>query len=379
MMKCNHCLQEFGDGLTCQHCGTDRVVGLAGFSKGGFPSSGTSSHGAATTPAGSSQILCWNCGEVIPANSKFCPFCGTETKRTCPNCGHQFSSQYPICPECGANYQESLNNKKKSEEEAMMEEEQSYKDFLSFLEDNDLVIVKGGTFEMGATPEQGASGLICDRRPAHTVSLDTFIMSKYPVTQRLWYNVMGYNNSVFQGDDNPCENVSLNEVVEFLDALQEQTEIPFRLPTEAEWEYAARGGIYSRGYTYPGGNNLDELGWVKFNSGKRTHPVGQKKPNELGLYDMVGNVFEFVEDVYDSRFYSKSPSHNPCNLKERSDFAAWWVDSKAEYVIRGCSYYFDGKYATSSYRNYIWANERSDNLGVRLALDYPSLSFPNRD
>ena len=87
---------------------------------------------------------------------------------------------------------------------------------------------------------------------------------------------------------------------------------------------------------------------------------------------MVGNVFEFVEDVYDARYYSKSPTHNPCNLKERSDFAAWWVDSKAEYVVRGCSYYFDGKYATSSYRYYVDVSTRGDNLGLRLALDFPS-------
>lgn len=376
-MKCNNCGQEFGPGLTCQNCGTDRVAGLAGFSKGSFPSNGTAPHAPASAPAESNQVLCWNCGEVIPKNSKFCPFCGKETTRTCPNCGHKFSSQYPICPECGSNYKETLERIEKESVQAAEDEERSYAEFLEFLESSDLVLVEGGAFQMGATPEQQASSFLSDRKPVHTVSIDTFILSKHPVTQRLWTSVMGYNPSRFVGEDNPVENVTLQEVYDFIKAAQEQFDMPFRLPTEAEWEFAARGGVHSRGYMYPGGNNLDELGWVKFNSGRQTHPVGLKKPNELGLYDMVGNVFEFVEDVYDSKYYSKSPVDNPCNTKQRGEFSAWLFDSYGENVVRGCSYYFDGKYATSSYRYYVPFSGKDDNLGFRLAIEYPRDSFPN--
>ena len=376
-MECNKCGHEFGLGQTCQYCGTDRIEGLAHFYKDPLPSVTTL---PAQTPISSNtvdELLCWHCGMVIPSNSKYCPFCGTETQHTCPNCGHKFSSQFPICPECGANYKETLENKEKQEKYAYEEEQQSYALFLDFLEANDFVIVKGGSFEMGATPEQGADGFFSDRKPAHTVRLDTFIISKYPVTQRLWINVMGYNPSRFNNDDHPVENVTILEVYDFIKAAQDLYGIPFRLPSEAEWEYAARGGACSHGYMYPGGNNLDELGWVKFNSGGMTHPVGLKKPNELGIYDMAGNVFEFVKDLYDAKFYSKSPVDNPCNAKQRGALSAFILDSYRENVVRGCSYYFDGKYATSSYRFSTPIAVKDDNLGFRLAIDFPHDSFPN--
>ena len=396
---CTKCGRPLADGASfCAFCGTriqvqtDIVASNAVYEEyvdedkdierkarweGNIPQSSTSPQGG---PAQETEFAtCHKCGGSIPAGSKFCPICQTQLFITCPHCGHQYSSKYSICSECGEKYQDALDNKVAEVKATLEEDEQDYQSFLKFLEDSQLKIIKGGTFQMGATPEQGASSFMSDRYPVHTVTVDTFIMAQYPVTQRLWSSVMGYNPSRFPGEDNPVENITINEVVDFLNAAREMFDMPFRLPTEAEWEYAARGGVYNRGYMYPGGNNLDELGWVKFNSGKHTHPVGLKKPNELDLYDMVGNVFEYVEDVYDSKFYSKSPQYNPCNQRERGNFAAWWLDSKAEYVVRGCSYYFDGKYATSSYRNYVFVGTRDDNLGFRLALDYPSDSFPGRD
>lgn len=294
-------------------------------------------------------------------------------KHTCPYCGNIFSAEYPNCPECGKNYEQGIAMKQQGEEQKQRKQQQLINNFQEFLECYQLVFVEGGSFNMGATPEQGAGGFFSDRKPVHAVTLDPFLISRYPVTQHLWKQVMGYNNSVFIGDDNPVENVTLIEVYDFLTAASEQFGVPFRLPTEAEWEYAARGGKYSKGFTYPGGNSLDELGWVKFNSNKQTHPVGQKKPNELGLYDMVGNVYEFVQDVYDAKYYSKCPPHNPCNSNVRNMATSLLVGASS-FVVRGCSYYFDGKYATSSFRYYVEAGERSDNLGFRIAADCPDFS-----
>lgn len=370
-MKCNNCGKEFGNNLTCQYCGLDRVAGLAGY-PGRSSISPTPSMGQ-STPNENQSALCWKCEEIIPASANFCPFCGAEMKHTCPKCGNTFSAQYPICPECGTNYEEGLSLQEQKEKEQQEQEKQMINKFQEFLDTFQLVFVEGGTFNMGATTEQGAGSFLCDRKPVHAVTLDHFLISKYPVTQKLWKDVMGYNNSVFVGDDNPVENISLIEVYDFLNAARERFGVPFRLPTEAEWEYAARGGRYSKGFTYPGGNNLGELGWVKFNSSKKTHPVGQKEPNELGLYDMVGNVFEFVQDTYDAKYYSKSPSHNPCNNKVKN-MALSLISGASSFVVRGCSYYFDGKYATSSYRYYVDAGGKDDNLGFRIAVDCPSLN-----
>lgn len=119
-MKCNNCGQEFGPGLTCQHCGIDRVAGLADFSDGSIPKGGSNSPNTSYSSSVSGQILCWNCGEIIPSNSKFCPFCGKEVAHKCPNCGHNFPAQFAHCPECGTNYEQFF---KKAEEERIKREE----------------------------------------------------------------------------------------------------------------------------------------------------------------------------------------------------------------------------------------------------------------
>lgn len=127
----------------------------------------------------------------------------------------------------------------------------------------------------------------------------SFYICKYEVTQKLWSEVMGDNPSEMQGDDLPVENVSWNDCQVFISKLNELTGKNYRLPTEAEWEFACRGGKYSKGYKYSGSDNLDEVAWYDVNSEDKTHPVGQKKPNELGLYDMNGNVWELCQDLHD--------------------------------------------------------------------------------
>ena len=173
----------------------------------------------------------------------------------------------------------------------------------------EMVYVEGGTFQMGATEEQGedADG---DENPVHRVTLSEYLIGKHEVTQALWEEVMGSNPSYDeQGGDYPVERVSWNDCQEFIEKLNARTGMQFRLPTEAEWEYSARGGNRSKGYKYAGSDDLDEVGWYGDNSDEHTHPVGRKKPNELGLYDMSGNVWEWCQDWYGD--YMEESQTNP--------------------------------------------------------------------
>ena len=172
----------------------------------------------------------------------------------------------------------------------------------------EMVPVEGGTFTMGATAEQGGDAYDSEK-PAHKVTLSSYAIGKYEVTQALWKAVMGDNPSRFKGGDLPVENVSWNDCQEFLKKLNSLTGQQFRLPTEAEWEFAARGGRKSKGYKYSGSNDLAEVAWYGDNSNRQTHPVGVKKPNELGIYDMSGNVREWCNDWFGD--YSSSAVSNP--------------------------------------------------------------------
>jgi formylglycine-generating enzyme required for sulfatase activity len=215
----------------------------------------------------------------------------------------------------------------------------------------EMVFIQGGTFQMGSNEGDD------DEKPVHTVTVGSFYMGKYEVTQNQWKAIMGGNPSNFSDCINcPVESVSWNNVQEFIQKLNQRTGKSFRLPTEAEWEYAARGGNQSRGYTYSGGNNLDEVAWYDGNSGNKTHPVGQKGPNELGLYDMSGNVWEWCGDWYGSGYYQNSPAINPKG-----------PTSESSRVDRGGCWYRNAQYCRSSFRSFAPLS-RISYLGFRLVL-----------
>ena len=175
----------------------------------------------------------------------------------------------------------------------------------SGLNSDNMIYVEGGTFNMGSN--DGGE----DEKPVHEVTVNSFYISKYEVTQKEWISIMGNNPSNFKGDSLPVENVSWDKVQEFIKKFNQKTGKNYRLPTEAEWEYAARGGKKSKGYKYSGSNNINDVAWHSSNSSSKTHEVGTKQPNELGIYDMSGNVWEWCSDWYGENYYGSSPSNNP--------------------------------------------------------------------
>ena len=218
----------------------------------------------------------------------------------------------------------------------------------------EMVKVEAGSFNMGATPEMENPWE--DEKPVHRVTLtNDYYIGKYEVTQALWQAVMGSNPSNFKGDALPVEQVSWNDCQDFISKLNAMTGKRFRLPTEAEWEYAARGGKKSRGYQYSGSNTLGDVAWYSDNSGKKTHDVGTKQPNELGIYDMTGNVWEWCQDWYGS--YSSSPQTNPTGAVRGSD-----------RVNRGGSWVNSARDCRSSCRGSYAPDDRYIGLGLRLVL-----------
>jgi formylglycine-generating enzyme required for sulfatase activity len=193
----------------------------------------------------------------------------------------------------------------------------------------EFISVKGGCYQMG----EGSSYAV------HEVCVDDFYIGKYEVTQGQWKAVMGNNPSYFKdcGDNCPVEEVSWNDIQDFITKLNNKTGKNYRLPTEAEWEYAARSG--GKDEKYAGTSNESELGeyaWYDKNSGSKTHPVGQKKPNGLGLYDMSGNVWEWVNDWYDSDYYKNSPKNNPTGPSSGKEYKVHrggsWLGSAGSLV-----------------------------------------------
>jgi formylglycine-generating enzyme required for sulfatase activity len=250
------------------------------------------------------------------------------------------------------------------------------------------VWVAGGSFDMGCTSEQ--SGCYDDEKQVHTVTVDGFYMSKYEVTVTQFEEFInatnyrtdaeknGYSwiwtgskwkkkNGVTWRDDvngnqrpkseydHPVIHVSWNDAVAFCKWLSGKTGTTIRLPTEAEWEYAARGGRKSRHYKYAGSNDVDAVAWYRNNSGKKTHLVGQKQPNELGLYDMSGNVCEWCMDWYGKNFYSQSPRNNPLG-----------PDSGSFRVFRGGSWSSSAGSVRVAGRRYFSPSYSGCNLGFRL-------------
>ena len=234
-------------------------------------------------------------------------------------------------------------------------------DFEKSLPHHYMILVEGGVFDMG---DRELDSDIYDK-PVHLVNVPSFYISKFPVTQGLWESVMGKNPSDFKGKDRPVENVSWEDAQEFVKMLFGFTGKKYRLPTESEWEFAARGGIHpdhSDGFLFAGSDKLKEVGWYEVNSGNETHPVGQKLSNELELHDMSGNVWEWVEDQWHSN-YENAPL----------DGSAWVDrDKSTNRVYRGGSWYDEARDCRVSYRESRSREFRSNFIGFRLALSLQS-------
>lgn len=231
----------------------------------------------------------------------------------------------------------------------------------------DMVYVEGGTFRMGGTEEQGEDAWVGEK-PVHSVTLSDYYIGKYEVTQGLWKAVMGtgveeqmekagVSGLYGVGDDYPMYYVSWDEAQEFVSKLSELTGKKYVLPTEAQWEYAARGGVKSRGYKYSGSNTIDGVAWYWGNSEEKysTSSVGTKLPNELGIYDMSGNVCEWCSDWYGD--YSDVSQTDPTG-----------PSSGSCRVVRGGSWLHDARDCRVSYRLDGYPDVRYDLLGFRVAL-----------
>ena len=235
-----------------------------------------------------------------------------------------------------------------------------------------MIYVEGGSFMMGSNDKPGIES------PIHKVTLSSFIIGRYQVTQKEWKDTMGSNPSYWKGDDLPVEKVSWYDAVEYCNKrsraegltpcysgkgdniICDWTANGYRLPTEAEWEYAARGGQNSKGYKYSGSDNINTVAWYDGNSGSKTHAVGTKAANELGIYDMSGNVWEWCWDWYDSSYYNGSPASNPKG-----------PTSGSYRVCRGGSWYSVANFCTVSYRYSYDATGSSYNLGFRIFRVFP--------
>jgi len=220
--------------------------------------------------------------------------------------------------------------------------------------------IAGGKFRMGAqkTNSDGANydeEANDDEAPVHIVTLSDFCIGETEVTQELWEAVIGNNPSVFKGEKLPVEHVSWNDCMEFITKLNLLTNQNFRLPTEAEWEYAARGGSKSQGYKYSGSNTIDDIAWYNDNSKVSTHEVASKLPNELGLYDMSGNVYELCQDA--PIIYTRYSVTNPLAPVKSDSYCA----------IRGGSWYCADKDCRVSKRFHSTPTNADDWIGFRLA------------
>ncbi len=225
-----------------------------------------------------------------------------------------------------------------------------------------MIPVEGGTFSMGATPEQG-SDASSREKPVHQVTVSSYYLGETEVTQALWQAVMGDFPSYFTGMQLPVEQVSWVDCQAFIAALNAMTGQQFRLPTEAEWEFAARGGNMSMGYKYSGSDNLASVAWYSYNDSwdvrgtgyYGTHPVATRNPNELMLYDMSGNVHEWCQDWYG--VYDSAAQIDPVG-----------PNIGTTRVYRGGSWYFDEWFCRVSFRNSVSPSYTSYGIGLRLAM-----------
>lgn len=218
----------------------------------------------------------------------------------------------------------------------------------------EMVFVQGGTFLMGSNDGES------DEKPIHKVQVSDFYMGKTEITQAQWEAVMGTNPSHFKNCDNcPVEQVSYEDCQVFISKLNAKTGKKYRLPTEAEWEYAAKGGNKSQGYVYSGSNSIGLVAWYTENSGSHTHPVGEKQANELGIFDMTGNVVEWCQDWYDEDYHA-GRSHIDINPKGALT---------GQYrVRRDCGWRHASSICRVARRNSTTPDYKDSVLGFRLSL-----------
>ncbi len=236
----------------------------------------------------------------------------------------------------------------------------------------DLIFVEGSTFWMGSQ-ETGPTEIYFDiygfgdEQPAHEVHIPDFFIGKFLVTQALWKAVMGEKPSFFHHDSRPVEQVSWDDAKVFIKKLNDLTGKKYRLPTEAEWEFAAHGGTKSEGYKYSGSDKLKEVGWFDDNSHGETKLVGLLDANELGIFDMSGNVCEWCEDDWDSN-YNDAPK----------DGSAWIEDPERGVgrAIRGGGWGGDARNCRASWRGSRHPDDRWSTIGFRLSLSLQSIAWP---
>lgn len=212
----------------------------------------------------------------------------------------------------------------------------------------EMIKVEGGTFQMGNSVETSNGSY-----PIHTVTVNSYEISKYEVTQLLWETLMDNNPSSFKGNNLPVENINWSDAQTFILKLNQNTGLKYRLPSEAEWEFAARGGNNSKDFKYSGSNSISD---VATEDGNSTKPVGSKQPNELGIYDMTGNVWEWCYDWYSNEYYSISPSDNPQG-----------PDTGTARIIRGGGWSNPGYFSRVTNRGLITPDSKENFIGFRLA------------
>lgn len=218
----------------------------------------------------------------------------------------------------------------------------------------DMVLVDGGEFVVGSCDADADA----DESPMRIIGVRSFYLSAYEVTQEQWRAVMRDDPSFFSGDDRPVESVSWFEVQEFISKLNERTGRSYRLPTELEWEYAARGGKYNKPFRYSGSDDYRKVAWNKDTSTTGTFDVGELKPNILGLYDMTGNVHEWCSNCYDSTLYASK------NLA-----VVVTQEPTGEITVKGGSWLSDTTHLRIANRNHVSPHTKNVSLGFRLAMD----------
>ncbi|MDA8138153.1 MAG: SUMF1/EgtB/PvdO family nonheme iron enzyme [Desulfobacteraceae bacterium] len=310
------------------------------------------------------QSKCPSCGEAVQANWRICPVCETRLQELgCPLCGQPVKENWKRCPECEALLicprcgrrlpikstacpicQEISDSETTQADQALVEEVCGI----------ELIHVPGGTFRMGDAFGHG----VANEQPVHNVTLDGFYIGRFAVTQAQWLKLMPDNPSRFEGANRPVEQVSFDDARRFIDALNQahHGRYVFDLPTEAQWEYSARGG--GKAEIYAGGNDIDAVAWYGENSQGRSHPVGKKAPNGLGLHDMSGNVWEWCRDAFLEEAYAGHAAKNP------------WVDlPEPDRVVRGGAYHLDAWSARCARRSSCARDFMGPALGFRVVME----------